>query len=89
LKPKFVLIDWTDAAHLPEGWFLKSEAFPDDTGPEYTYTGGWLIKKNRTFYWLAHTISENCIAGRNKIPRRMVKRLIDLDDVIKAQGVKW
>lgn len=76
MKPRPVLIEWTDSCHWgPGGWVERQTEFSACD----VITVGWLIKKTSRFVVVSHSISESGdVTGTFVIPAGNVKRLVRL-----------
>lgn len=77
-----VFIEWEDAGALDDaGWVSRSAAAPPE--PHMFKQVGFVVSYDDTAIVLTEAYNDDQMAQRTRIPRGMVRRLIDLDEYIK------
>ena len=78
MKPRPVLIEWSDSTHIAPGtWVDREDA--GDPGPCDVITVGWLIAKDKRSVTIASSLTEaDDVTGVFTIPRAIINRMVRL-----------
>ena len=74
---RLVLLVWEDAAIVDDGPWVEREA--PVTKPVIFHQVGWLQEVTNEAIVLTHAVGDHAMAARDRIPRGMVKTILQLD----------
>lgn len=71
---KIVLVEWDDAAM--EGHWI--DGHPAKPKPQIVRSIGFLAHKTKKHILLVQSVAENCHGNSLQIPRRMVRKMVEM-----------
>lgn len=75
---KLVLVQWEDASVLDDGAWVERDSAPAPEPKVFTQVG-FLVSANERELILTQAFDERTMAARERIPRGMVVRIVELD----------